>query len=202
MVESTRTAPRRYIDLAAQTPTELLQLIGELTVLFGRLEYMILLTLKRKRRLTLDQAQQIYKDHSLGAKVTGKTPCKRAGEMCRDFESPPGLMSCSSDVEGLSELCTEIQELTTERNKLIHGLIATVADEEYLIHKSKVYELNQEMLRDLIYRVVDAILKLNELIPIPGLNVFWVTGYPGLDIDYDKSAFDGRDPIVSPLPDK
>ena len=189
--------PTRYVDLAAYTRPELLELIGELTVMFGRLEYMVLLALKRKRGLSMTRAQEIYKHHTLGAKVFGKKPRVQDGT-CPDFESPPGLNSYSSYVEGLSQLCTEIQELTKERNKIIHGLITTVADEEYVVHNAKLYEFRERALWDLRDRVIDAILRLNELIPIPGLNACWVTG-PGLDIGYDRSAFDGDDPIVSSL---
>ena len=118
MVEPSHTPLGRYIDLAAYPPDELVELIGELTILFGRLEYMVLLAIKRKSGLPIDRALELYKDYTLGAKGTGKTPCKRAGEMCRDFGSPPGLMSYAPEIEGLWQLCAEIQELTTERNRL------------------------------------------------------------------------------------
>jgi hypothetical protein len=39
MDETNHTTPTRYVDLAACTPREMLELIGELTVMFGGLEY-------------------------------------------------------------------------------------------------------------------------------------------------------------------
>lgn len=91
MVETDRTTPGRYIDLAAQPPDELLKLIGELTVMFGRLEYMVRLAIKRKRNLSIAQALDFYNNYSLGAKLNGQTSCKQAGEMCRYFGSRQGL---------------------------------------------------------------------------------------------------------------
>jgi hypothetical protein len=87
MAEDDRSAPTRYVDLAAYTRPELLELIGELTVMFGRLEYMVLLALKRKSGLSLARAQKLYKHYSLGAKVFGKQSCAQAGSSCRDFDS-------------------------------------------------------------------------------------------------------------------
>jgi len=184
------------VDLAQRLPDEMLVQIGELTVLFGRLEHIVLLAIKRKRGITLQEAQRLYKGYSLGAKLFGKKPCKNVGENCQNYNSEVCLSDYSNDVQGLKELCTHIQDLTSKRNSIMHGLITTVAEETVLSHNRKVYQLKENELWDLKEDVIFTIAKLNKLIPVPGLHAGWATG-PSLDLYYEASATSFIDPIVT-----
>ncbi len=182
----------RLVDLAAKLPTELLQSIGDLTVLFGRLEHMVLLALKRKRGISIGVAMDEYKSHSLGARLFGKLPCKNAEEDCRNYGSAAGLRSFSDKMPGLRTLCERIQKLTEERNKFMHGLITTVGDEAILVHDRKIFRLKANELSLLRSEVVEIIGKLNSMIPVPGVSATVVTGHD-LDVSYEASRFSARD---------
>jgi hypothetical protein len=117
----------------------------------------------------------------------------------RDFDSPPGLRSYSGDIENLSDLCARIQELTTERNRILHGVITTVAKQQFVTMNKKAYELKEQNLWKLKDRIINIIVEFNKLIPIPGLQASWVTG-PDVYITYDQSALSADDPIVFSLP--
>jgi len=184
-----------FVDLAEKIPDQMLVLIGELTVLFGRLEHMVLLAVKRKRGIPLREARVLYKSYSLGAKLFGKQVCRDAEEFCRNSNSEVGLSEYFDDVEGLRELCSHIQDLTSRRNSIMHGLITTVADETILLHNKNVFKLEEKELWELRDDLINTVIKLNQLIPIPGLHASSVTG-PDLDMSYDDSAITGDDPVV------
>ena len=126
------------VDLAERLPENIITVLGELTVLFGRLEHMVLLSIMRLRKIKLAEAHDLYKKYSLGAKIFGKNPCKNAGENCRNYSSEPGLITFSSEVKGLNELCENINKLTSERNRFMHGLLTTVKKEHLLIYRKKI----------------------------------------------------------------
>lgn len=188
----------RLVDLAATLPPELLQSIGELTVLFGRLEHMVLLALKRKRGISIGAAMDEYKNYSLGAKLFGKSSCKNVGTDCRNYSSAAGLHSFSDEVPGLKTLCEQIQNLTEARNKFMHGLITTVGDEAILMHDKKIFRLKTNELSSLRSKVVEIIGKLNSMIPVPGVSATVVTGHD-LDVSYEASAMASSDALVTPL---
>jgi len=185
----------RLVDLAQSVPEEMLVKIGELTVLLGRLEHMVLLAVKRKRGISLSDAQELYKGYSLGAKLFGKTPCRGVGDNCQNYNSEVGLNNFSQEVKGLKELCLHIQDLTSIRNSFMHGLITNVTEETYLSHNKKTFKLEESELWDLKADLINTIARLNQVIPIPGLHAARATG-PSLDVSYDVSATEGNDPIV------
>lgn len=184
------------VDLAQKLPEEMLARIGELTVLFGRLEHMVLLAIKRQRGISLAEAQELYKSYSLGAKLFGKRVCPEVGEQCQNYGAEGGLRDIGEDVEGLAKLCTTIQELTAKRNQLMHGLITTVTEETVLIHNNRTFALEEDQLFQLRDELITVITSLNKLIPIPGLHTTWASG-PELDVRYDETATSGDDPIVT-----
>lgn len=185
----------RLVDLAQMVPDKMLIAIGTLTILFGRLEYMVLLAIRRKKGISLSEAQELYKGYSLGAKLFGKNPCRDAGKNCRNYDSQDGLNEFCDEVEGLKELCLHIQELTSKRNKFLHGLITTAMEETYLSHNKRTIELKEHELWKLEDDLITTIEALNQIIPIPGLHAAWATG-PSLDISYDVSVTSGKDSIV------
>jgi hypothetical protein len=66
-----------YIDLATNMPSEFSERIGHLAISFGRLEHVVLLSLKRIREISLQEAQNDYKKWSLYEKINGKKSCKK-----------------------------------------------------------------------------------------------------------------------------
>ena len=185
----------RLVDLAQMVPEEMIISIGKLTVLFGRLEHMVLLAIKRKIGISLSEAQELYKGYSLGAKLFGKKACRDVGEKCQNYNSQESLSKFYDEVDGLKDLCMHIQDLTSKRNRFMHGLITTVMEETYLSHNKKTYELKESELWELENDLINTIAELNQLIPIPGLHASWASG-PSLDVSYDVSATSGGDPIV------
>ena len=184
------------VDLAQAMPEELHRSLGELTVLFGRLEHMVLLAIKRERSISLVEAQQLYKGYSLGSKLFGKQPCKNVSTGCQNQDGEIGLLELAGDNKVLKKICIEIQKITSERNRLIHGLITTVGDASIVFHNKKTYTVQEETLWDMKDKLIEIITRLNREIPIPGLHAGWVTG-PDLDVSYDETALASDDPLVS-----
>lgn len=64
-----------YVDLAAAPPDEILRDLGIVYLMFGRIDYMVLIAIKRLRNITLAEAQALYNHYTLGARLFGKKPC-------------------------------------------------------------------------------------------------------------------------------
>ena len=191
----------RLIDLAEKLPPDIVQGIGLLTIMFGRLEHLMLLAIKRKRGIPLVEATKIYKHYSMGAKLNGKNPCSKAGDTCRDYNCPPGLKSFCDGVSGLEDICNRIQQLTEKRNQFLHGLVSTVQDEITLSHNSKIFSISSRTIEEIKNEIEDIIYKLNDLIPIPGIIEMGYGCSPAHGIVYGASALDPKDPIVSKIKD-
>jgi len=151
-------------NLSETLPGDLLALIGELTMLFGRLEHITLLALKRKNDISLESAEDIYKHYTLGAKLFGKQPCKNAGSNCREFGSAPGLMSLSSDIPDVKIICDKLQKLIEKRNSIMHGLIVNLDGNSVLLHRRKTFELESGQLITLRNELFEQIRTLNNRI--------------------------------------
>lgn len=168
------------VDLAEMLSEDDLKMIGQLTVLLGRLEHMILIAIKRKRGISLEQAEKIYQRYTLGNKLNGKG-------------SEPGLKDLSKGDDRLSKLCDLIDEIALSRNRLIHGLITTVTDETVVIDRNKIQPLSE--LSSLEEEIMFAIGQLNELVPSKGVHAMYSTG-PTFELHYDSSATYGVHQVV------
>lgn len=184
------------IDLAQGMPRELIEKIGELTVMFGRLEHLVLLVIKRLRNEPLEKIQQLYESYSLGAKVSGgRKVCEGAEGLCGNQNSQQGLRELANGNNELLELCIEIEKLTAERNRVMHGLFTTVADQALLMHKKKLYLKTKEEFWELQERIANVIVSLNELVPAPGIHAS-LASQPYLEVYYDDKALSGDEPVV------
>ncbi len=186
------------VDLAYSMPEDLAKQIGEVTILFGRLEHMVLLAIKRLRGIPLVEAQQLYKGYSIGAKLFGKQSCTKAGGHCRNYGSEIGLRELSKGNQELESICAEIKKLTEERNRLMHGLITTVVDSSVIFHNKKIYSVTESKLWEIKDSVIQIITRLNDEIPIPGIHASWASG-PDLAVCYDDEATASEDPMVTIL---
>jgi len=180
-------AKTQLVDLAQPLPPALYERIGELTVSFGRLEHMVLLAIKRKLEIPLEEAAQIYMNFTLGGKLFGKG-------------SKRGLKSFLESVDGLDDVFDEIEKLNNERGKIMHGLIVTDKDgNTVLSYRNKPSKVEPAELIDLNIRVIKTIVQLNQLIPIPGLSA-GLASPTNLDFTYDPLAIDpDDDPFAKPL---
>lgn len=176
-------------------PKELKVVLGDLMILYGRLEHMVLLAIKRKREISLKEAEKLYKGYTLGSKLNGNRPCSKAGSACRNSDGQIGLRELVKGDSNLEDICNKIQDLTTRRNSFMHGLMTTVAETSVLIHNKKLYKVTESELWNLSEELMWVISRLNELIPVPGLTALVATG-PDLDIEYESAALNPTDPIV------
>lgn len=176
-------AKTQLVDLAQPLSPTIYERIGELTVSFGRLEHMVLLAIKRKLNIPLEKAVEIYKNFTLGGKLHGK----------KNNPANPGLKSFLGSIEGLDDVFDEIKELGNERGKIMHGLIVTDKDgNTVLSYRNKASKVDPDLLTTLNIRVITAIVRLNQLIPIPGLSA-GLASPTSLNITYDPSAIDPHD---------
>lgn len=162
---------------------------------------MVLICLKRIQCISLKDAQKLYKGYSLGLKVNGASICSGAEIVCRHRNAPPSLRSFSNQYEGLIQLCDEVQTLIEKRNSFIHGLIGFVIEEDHrqdapsLISNGKILELKHQKLQELEESIMVIILRLSQLVPIPGLSIE-ITSAGELDYNIDQSAINPDDWII------
>lgn len=156
---------------------------------------MVLLAIKRLSEVPLAQTEEQYRGSSLGSKLNGIRPCPSVGKKCRNMPGKVGLRELAKGDSALLSICDEIQELTAKRNRLMHGLVTTVADSSVVFHSKKLYDLPESEVLEMSERVMYVIERLNELVPVPGLTATMASG-PSIDIDYTIVALDPSDPIV------
>lgn len=176
----------QYVDLSVDLPDETLKKIGQLTVMFGRLEHLLLIIFMRIENMSLQEAQKQHGKKTLGEKK--KLFC------ATHYKKFPKL----------EKIMDRITPLNDARINLMHGLIGFVIENNIqqtspsVIKGEKNTHITPENLLNLQHEIRDIMAELKQVFPISGISLAYVTSGDGY-LTYDRSVIDGDNPLAQKL---
>lgn len=164
-------------DILSTISPEFAHRIGEISILSGRLEHVMLVVLARLRQIPVEAAYAEYAKTTAGIKLNGIRVCDCQKATRGRSVTRPYISSFYGTHPELITIGNKIVRLIEKRNMLVHGLIieAECADGKEratIIYNNKKYTVHLSDLDEMSINLLDVIGELNGAIPT-GLGVEW-----------------------------